>query len=120
MRPVLIVEDDPSTRQLLAQLFQSDGIAAVTASNGQEGLDRLKQDRPCLVLLDLMMPVVSGEDFRRAQLRDPDLARVPTALVTAVYDRGALFQELAPVAVIKKPFDVEEVLELVRNYCTRQ
>jgi CheY-like chemotaxis protein len=118
MRPVLIVEDDPSTRQLLAQLFQSDGIAAVTAANGQEGLLRLKQDDPCLVLLDLMMPVASGEDFRRAQLRDPILARVPTVLVTAVYDLDAVLEELAPVAVIKKPFNVEEVLEVVRNYCT--
>jgi DNA-binding response OmpR family regulator len=77
----------------------------------------MKTDRPCLVLLDLMLPGLSGEGVRRAQLADPELARLPTVLVTGAPDVRAVARELAPVAVIRKPFDLEEILAIVRSYC---
>jgi CheY-like chemotaxis protein len=71
---VLVVEDDSATRQLLVTCLQLEGFTVETATNGVEGLQHMRHHLPCVVLLDLMMPVMNGEQFRCAQLKDPSLA----------------------------------------------
>src|ERR1700755_2117802 len=87
---VLIVEDDPDTREMLAALLATEGFHAVGAEDGLEALHLLRTvrhrapDVPCLVLLDLKMPRLGGNEFRRAQLDDPLVATVPIAVMSGV------------------------------------
>jgi CheY-like chemotaxis protein len=117
--PVLVVEDHDDTREMVAALLAAEGFTVVTAENGRRGLERLMDARPCLVLLDLMMPVMTGWEFRRAQvsLPDSDLAAVPVLLLTAVPDPTAEAHRLDAAGVITKPLDFDELVETVRRHC---
>src|SRR5438445_12373149 len=91
---VLIVEDDADTREMLTTLLSTQGFHAVAAEDGLEALHLLRTVRhrapeiPCLVLLDLKMPRLSGNEFRRAQLGDPTVANVPVAVMSGAIDLG--------------------------------
>ena len=83
--PILIVEDDEDLREMMAQLLALEGFKAETAANGREALAYLALgDRPDVILLDLMMPVMDGWEFRRQQVTDPALAAVPVVVLSAV------------------------------------
>jgi len=117
--PVLIVEDHDDTREMVATLLSGHGFTVVTAENGRRGLERLMRARPCLVLLDLMMPVMTGWEFRRAQLSlpDSDLASVPVLLLTAVDQPDRVALQLGATDVIRKPLDFDQLIESVRRHC---
>ena len=121
---VLIVEDDPDTREMLATLLATEGFYAVSAEDGLEALHVLRTVRhrapevPCLVLLDLMMPRLGGGEFRRAQLGDPTVANVPVAVLSGAVDIEQSAQALGAVASVTKPIDVEQLMNIVRRYCT--
>ena len=114
-----MVEDHDDTREMIATLLAAEGFRVVTAENGRRGLERLMDTRPCLVLLDLMMPVMTGWEFRRAQvsLRDTNLAAVPVLLLTAVPDPAAEADRLRAAGVITKPLDFDELVETVKRHC---
>jgi CheY-like chemotaxis protein len=120
---VLIVEDDADTREMLATLLQMEGFYAVGAEDGLEGLHVLRTVRhrapevPCLILLDLKMPRLSGGEFRRAQLGDPTVASVPVAVMSGAVDIEQRAQALGAVATVAKPIDVERLMDVVRRYC---
>jgi CheY-like chemotaxis protein len=117
--PVLVVEDHADTREMVATLLSFHGFTVITAENGQRGLERLLGERPCLILLDLMMPVMTGWGFRAAQLSlpDSDLAGVPVLLLTAVSDPQRVAKELGVADVISKPLDYDVLIETVRRHC---
>jgi CheY-like chemotaxis protein len=114
--PVLIVEDDEDLRDMMAQMLTIEGFAATAVANGREALDYLRRAiKPHVILLDLMMPVMDGWEFRRRQQADPELAPVPVIVLSAL-DRS----RAAPVdaiAFLKKPLDFDRLLELVRDQC---
>src|SRR5262245_29849655 len=120
---ILIVEDDADTREMLARLLAMEGFYAVGAEDGLEALHVLRTVRhraphvPCLVLLDLKMPRLSGNEFRRAQLGDPTVANVPVAVMSGAIDIEQRAQALGAVAAVTKPIDVERLLSVVRTYC---
>jgi DNA-binding response OmpR family regulator len=113
--PVLIVEDDPDLREMMAQLLSLEGFCAETAANGRDALEYLSRgDIPEVILLDLMMPVMDGWEFRRQQQRDPALAGLPVVVLSALdASRGANLG----AAYLKKPLDFDRLLDLVRRYC---
>jgi DNA-binding response OmpR family regulator len=115
--PVLIVEDDADLREMMAQLLTLEGFQAATVSNGREALEYLEDedDRPDIILLDLMMPVMDGWEFRRRQRADPNFSRVPVIVLSAL-DQGRA-GGLDPAAFLKKPLDFDRLLQLVRSYC---
>ena len=121
---VLIVEDDPDTREMLSTLLSIEGFYAVGAEDGLEALHLLRTvkhrapDVPCLVLLDLKMPRLSGHEFRRAQLGDPTVANVPVALLSGAIDIEQRAEALGAVASVTKPIDVELLMNVVRRFCT--
>ena len=113
---VLIVEDDADLREMMAQLLTLEGYRSETASNGQEALECLRRaDRPDLVLLDLMMPVMDGWEFRRQQRQDPALSGVPVIILSAL-DQSRL-TELEGADFLKKPLDFEQLLHVVGRHC---
>ena len=121
---VLIVEDDPDTRELLSMLLTTAGFHAVTAEDGLEGLHLLRTVRhrapeiPCLILLDLKMPRLGGPEFRKAQLGDPTVASVPVAVISGADDLEQRAQALGAVATVMKPIDFDALLNIVRRYCS--
>jgi CheY-like chemotaxis protein len=120
---VLIVEDDPDTREMLSMLLATEGFHAVVAEDGLEALHLLRTVRhrapetPCLVLLDLMMPRLGGSEFRRAQLGDPIAASVPVAVMSGASDVEQQAQALGAVATVAKPIDIGHLMDVVKRYC---
>ena len=113
---MLIVEDDSDLREMMAQLLTLEGFQSAAVANGREALRYLSAgDTPNVILLDLMMPVMDGWEFRRVQQADPVLSRVPTIVMTAVVQ--AKMEDLKPTALLKKPLDFDRLLQLVREYC---
>jgi CheY-like chemotaxis protein len=114
---LLVVEDDPLTRESVCEMLSEAGYPVATATNGAEALLHLRSNPPpCLILLDLMMPVMTGQEFRFEQLKDPDLARIPVIIVSAV-DTGDLLQKLRAEDCLPKPFRMGQLLESVSRYC---
>lgn len=120
---VLIVEDDPATRDVVSTILTSQGFHTVTAEDGLEALHLLRAvrhrapDIPCLILLDLAMPRLGGPEFRRAQLKDPVVAGVPIAVMSGASDVVERAQALGAVATIVKPLDFEKLITVVKRYC---
>lgn len=117
VRPVLIVEDDGDIRESLVDLLTSIGFEVRGARNGLEALRLLERmETPCLILLDLSMPVMSGEEFRERQLADPALARVPVILITADTAGRETAKRLRIEAVLQKPFDPGLLMAAIGRY----
>jgi len=120
---VLIVEDDPDIRKMLAAFIATAGFHAVAAEDGLEALHLLRAVRhrapeaPCLILLDLKMPRLSGNEFRRAQLGDPLVASVPVAVMSGAADLQQRAEALGAVAVLPKPIHFDTLLDVVKRYC---
>jgi CheY-like chemotaxis protein len=115
---VLVVEDHLDLREMLALLLESEGYSVDTASNGAEALERLQQSCPSVILLDLMMPVMTGDEFRRRQLADQRYAHVPVICMTAAHDGKERAARLLADEYFQKPVDFEELLSAVRSHCS--
>ncbi len=114
--PILVVEDEPELREMMAMLLTVEGFAPTTANNGEDALRQLRGGlEPQLILLDLMMPVMNGWQFREEQQRDPRLAAIPVVIVTALAVSHP--QALGADAVLTKPLDFDRLLEVVRAHC---
>ena len=113
---VLVVEDHADLRDMLAVLLESEGFSVHTATNGAEALQSLDSARPAVILLDLMMPVMSGDEFRRRQLADPRFADVPVICMTAAHDGRARADRLRAQAYFQKPLDFDRLIGVVRDY----
>ena len=114
--PVLLVEDDPELRDALALVLQSAGYAVVTAGDGVQALDRLHDAlRPRLVVLDLMLPVMDGFEFRVRQMEDPELAGIPVIVLSAGGDLTRKTVTMHPAACLMKPIEMDELLAHVRR-----
>ena len=111
-RSILLVEDDELIRRAMRMVLEWEGYKVDCAGNGQEALDYLRAgNRPSLIVLDVMMPVLDGEQFRREQARDANLASIPVIVVSA-----ATFAESVNAARhIRKPFEVQELLEAIHD-----
>ena len=117
MRPtVFIVEDDLDTREMLARFLELEGFAVESAENGKMALERLgRGTRACVILLDLMMPVMDGWQFRQAQIQDQELAKIPVIVVSAAGRER--IERIDADAYLSKPVDLEELLGCVTQFC---
>jgi CheY-like chemotaxis protein len=115
-KTILVVEDDAATREALAMILAAEGFAAVGAANGQEALSRLRGDiHADLILLDLMMPIMDGWQFRREQARDPALASIPVVILSADGNVNQKAAALRSAGYLQKPVDPEELLQVIRR-----
>ena len=112
---VLIVEDDEDIRADLMAILRVKGYPVDQAANGHEALARLRAGEiPCVVLLDLMMPVMNGWELRAAMKSDPRLAAVPVIIMSGA---GRENERVDADAVLYKPFELSRLLELVGRFC---
>jgi two-component system chemotaxis response regulator CheY len=113
---VLIVEDDSSIREALRETLEDAGYRTAAVEHGQAALEYLaKAALPCLILLDLMMPVMDGATFRSAMLRDERLAAIPVVVITA---GGAQLAAQVPAnGFLLKPLRVSQVISIVERHC---
>jgi CheY-like chemotaxis protein len=116
---ILVVEDDPSTRALLVTWLDIEGYDVRTARNGSEALTVLQHEAPCLLVVDLDMPVMDGAELRRQQLLMPAVCAVPFVLVSGAYDAGRIARGLGITDVLHKPFDADRLLRIVASHCHR-
>ena len=113
---ILVVDDDDAVRETIVEVLEDARYDVRAARNGREAIDILRSNsRPCLILLDLMMPVMNGWEFVRETAQDPALSDLPICLVTAV----AATQRLpdGPVAVVRKPLELTALLNVVQQHC---
>ncbi len=116
--PIFIVDDDRDLREVLGELLSGEGWAPQLCSNGRAALDLLRGGaRPRLILLDLMMPEMSGWQFREEQLRDAALREIPVVVMTA--SRGIERGSLAGAEVLEKPVGLAEILGAVERNALR-
>jgi CheY-like chemotaxis protein len=115
---ILLVEDNTDTRDSMALVLELEGYKVVGAANGQEALNHLDTNpHPCLILLDLMMPVLDGWGFRVRQRQDPALAAIPVVVISAA---GSIDQKAASLGVagyLQKPVEIDHLLDMVKHYC---
>ncbi|WAS96843.1 response regulator [Nannocystis punicea] len=120
MSPVLVVEDDRDIRETMGLVLEGEGYEVVTAPNGREALQLLQSGlRPCLVLLDLMMPVMSGWELREQMLRDPSMAAIPTIVITGDTRASQRTAQLRAAACFAKPFEISDLLAAVAEAAPR-
>jgi CheY-like chemotaxis protein len=113
-RLILVVDDDPDLRELLALALTTDDVEVACAGNGREALGLLDQRRPDLILLDMRMPVMDGWEFSRRLDRRAD--RPPVVVVTAASDSAERAREVHAEAWLGKPFEVEDVRGVVHRF----
>lgn len=117
---VLVVDDDPAIRRLVIATLKRDGYEFAEAANGREALDRMREEPPDCVVLDLMMPVVSGWDVLQERVHDPELTKIPVIVVSANREPelvNALDKGIC--AFLPKPFDITALSALVKACVNR-
>jgi CheY-like chemotaxis protein len=113
---ILVVDDDPSIRRMIVAALKRDGYVFHEAPNGKEALDLMRREHPNVVVLDLMMPILSGWDVLQARELEPDLKKIPVIIISAnrapevatAVDKGIC-------AFLPKPFDIGALSALVRS-----
>jgi CheY-like chemotaxis protein len=111
---ILVVEDDPLLRGAMKMVLEWEGYRARCAANGQEALNLLLDGKkPSLILLDMRMPVLGGQQFRERQKACPEISDIPVVVISGVEPFS-----LDAAGYIQKPFEPQEFIEAVRR-CAR-
>ena len=112
-KKILIIDDEPDTRNFLKSLFEDQGYDAVTADDGLAGLKMIKEENPDLITLDIQMPNNTGTDFFRKIHNDKKFKETPIIIVSGVAGRNLVTHRSVPV--FDKPIDKDELLSAVKE-----
>jgi CheY-like chemotaxis protein len=114
---VMVIEDEPEARAYLVKILELEGFKVVAFGNGADALAALKSqpDLPCLIVLDMRMPIMDGPRFRAAVLADSRLSAIPVVVVTG-FDPSAA-AKLSAIRIFRKPIDIDAFLGTVRENC---
>jgi CheY-like chemotaxis protein len=115
---ILLVEDDTSSAEAMRDLLEMAGHSVDCARNGREALETLRTEPSyCLILLDVMMPVMNGYEFRDEQLKDPRLASIPVIVLTADGRAREKARRLRSTQFFQKPFSPQVLLSAIEQHC---
>lgn len=116
-KKILLIDDSSVNNLLLQNILEDEGYHVMVAFSGKEGLDKINQDLPDLVLLDLMMPRMDGHEVLRQMKADPIKSGIPVIILTAKNDskEETLALELGAVDFMTKPIDIENTLKRIRK-----
>ena len=122
MSTVLVVDDDRDLREALCGALEESGFTAVGVGDGRQALDYLESGEPlpALILLDWMMPVMSGAEFREAQVADARFADIPVVVISAHAKADLFGVSLGVKSLLRKPFPLGELLSQVERYVPRE
>jgi CheY-like chemotaxis protein len=113
LKRVLVVDDEPMIRQLVADFLVDAGYLTQTAANGSEALRVMKQLKPDAIVLDLMMPTLDATGFVELLRLNPHYSRVPIVVMTAAYNAAEEAARLGAQACVSKPFEMEDLVDKV-------
>ena len=112
---VLVVDDDADVRDLLRVALRTEGYDVSGVANGRDALNHLRSHADtCIILLDLILPVMDAEHFRTAQLQDRSLAWIPVVVMSGAPDSERCARELGARRLVRKPLDLDEVRDALR------
>jgi CheY-like chemotaxis protein len=115
---VLLVEDDRELHEAMTAILDAEGYRVIGAFDGQQAIDRLREGvRPSIILLDLMLPVKDGRQFRAEQLADPRLAAIPVIAYSGDARVADAARALRVEHWFKKPVNFGAMLEVISTYC---
>jgi CheY-like chemotaxis protein len=115
---VCVIDDDGDIRDAIRFVLENEGFEVSEAADGAEGLTRIREDHQIgLILLDLMMPKMSGWEFRKAQLQNPELASIPVIVLSGATRVAEHAKDLSVDGYLLKPVDRMKLLETVERYC---
>lgn len=118
---ILVVEDNEELRQTLEEILQAGGLETAGAGDGLQALQYLRTaPTPALILLDVMMPVMNGNEFREEQLKDPRLAVIPTIILSALDAEQQQQQVPNATGYLRKPVQFDDLLTLARQFAPRR
>ncbi|MDR3576655.1 MAG: response regulator [Anaerolineaceae bacterium] len=120
--PILVVEDNPNVLELLEITLRFKGYPVVTAQNGQEALDKISQERPALVITDILMPKMDGYALAHSLQKNPLTVQIPVIFISATYvtqEDKQFALSLGAVRFIEKPIDTEDFLLTVAEILTQ-
>lgn len=112
---MLVVDDDADIRETMAGVLEDEGYEVRLAEDGRAALAVLETCAPQVIVLDLMMPVMNGEEFRQNQLRDPALASIPVIVISAAYDAPVVASKLKADGFLPKPTRATDFLRAVHR-----
>lgn len=116
---VMLVDDDFVLRAHLAELLMLEGYLVTCAADGTEAVRRLEHEAPpSLIIMDMMLPRMDGITFRKIQLRTANLRQIPTIAITGMKGIERL-RDLSFAAVLRKPINVDRLVELMARLCRR-
>lgn len=114
-RPILVVDDDDDVRNMLCAVLSAEGYLAVGAADGVEALDSMRREPPALLVVDMMMPRMDGEELIRAMSKDASLVRIPVAIMSGQTPGPASGTVGLARAHLIKPFELDELLTVVHR-----
>jgi two-component system OmpR family response regulator len=113
MKRILVVDDEPTIRELVADALREAGYDVDTAANGADALQRMRRHAPDAIVLDLMMPTLDGHGFVELMRLNPRFAAIPVLVVTATYAAYEAAERLGASACLTKPFELDELVSAV-------
>jgi CheY-like chemotaxis protein len=115
----LIVDDNDDVREVIEYFVAMAGYTVTGARSGREALEKLRTIHPCIITLDLMMPDMTGVDFRQAQLADPSFSEVPVVVYSAAFNGGQTAARIGAAAFVEKSQSANDLLRVIREYCLK-
>lgn len=117
----MIVEDDRDVRETIAEILEDNDYVPLAAANGQEAIDRLRStaERPCMILLDIMMPIMDGWQFRAAQQKDPALSAIPVVVLSAHANITEAASGMQAAGSLPKPVALKKLMRTVEEICPK-
>ena len=117
---ILLIDDQADVRESLELILQREGYSVETAANGREALNKLYGGlRPCIILMDLMMPVMTGYEFRQEQMAHPEFSGIPLIVYSGATDMRENARHLQASAYAEKPIELDRLMGLVRHHCLK-
>ena len=126
-KKILVVEDYPGDQKMISMVLAKENYEVITAMDGKEGVEKARQEKPDLIIMDVMMPEEDGLDACKELKTDPQYAHIPIIIHTSIPDSPIILREIQKVtespyadAYIDKPCDPEELVKIVKKHLEKQ